>query len=115
MTSNYNKYPATKVEGYHVFCGYEAILDQLKKERKEGKQVYTCDTYPGVFDEEIILELRKLEPSLFIDMKEIFKSEERISEQLKYHLTDDRVFGRMYYGEVMDFIDTDKLEEAKNR
>ena len=115
MTSNYNKYPATKVEGYHVFCGYETILEQLKKERKEGKQVYTCDTYPGVFDEEIIPELRKLEPSLFIDMKEIFKSEERISEQLKYHLTDDRVFGRMYYGEVMDFIDTDKLEEAKKQ
>ena len=35
MTSNYNKYPATKVEGYHVFCGYETILEQLKKEEKK--------------------------------------------------------------------------------
>ena len=25
MTSNYNKYPATKVEGYHVFCGCKLL------------------------------------------------------------------------------------------
>ena len=34
---------------------------------------------------------------------------------MKYNLTDDRVFGKMYYGNLVDFIDEDKLEEAQNK
>ena len=48
-------------------------------------------------------------------MIDLFKEEKTISEQLKYHITDDRVFGKMYYGDVIDFIDLTKLEEAKQQ
>ena len=71
--------------------------------------------YPGVRDEEILTELKKLEPSVLINMIDVFKEEKTITEQLKYILTDDRVFGKMYYGEVSDFIDMEKLEAAKQQ
>lgn len=75
--------------------------------------ILVIETYPGVDDEEVIPQLETLNPSLFINMKDIFKSEEVLTEQLKYNLTDDRVFGRMYYGEIIDFIDEERLQEAK--
>ena len=71
--------------------------------------------YPGVRDEEILTELKKLEPSELINMIDVFKEEKTITEQLKYILTDDRVFGKRYYGEVSDFIDMEKLEAAKQQ
>ena len=57
----------------------------------------------------------KLHPAIVINMIDLFKEEKTISEQLKYHITDDRVFGKMYYGDVIDFIDLTKLEEAKQQ
>lgn len=115
MQSNYNKFPSTKIKGFPnaAVCGYENILKELKRNITEGKYVLIADTYPGVDDAEIIPELQKLNPSVFIDMKEIFKNEETITEQLKYQLSDDRVFGKMYFGEVADFIDETRLAQAK--
>ena len=34
---------------------------------------------------------------------------------MKYHLTEDRVFGRMYYGEIEDFMEPNKLQRARKR
>lgn len=115
MKSNYNKYPSTTIKGYpgDIICGYEGIIEKLKAEIQKDNFVLTCDTYPGVYDDEITTELKKLNPALFIDMKDIFKEEKTITEQLKYQLTDDRVFGKMYFGEIRDFLDEDKLEMAK--
>ena len=48
-------------------------------------------------------------------MYDIFKDGKTMTEQMKYNLTDDRVFGKMYYGNLVDFIDEEKLEEAKNK
>ncbi len=117
MTSKYNKFPSTKIKGHETeaVVGYEAIIKTLKQEITAPKYVLVCDTYPGVYDEEILPELEKLEPSLLINMIDIFKEEKTITEQMKYHLTDDRVFGKMYYGEVIDFIDLEKLEAARKQ
>lgn len=87
--------------------------NELKKHCNTGRHVLVADVYPGVFDDEILPELMKLHPALVINMIDLFKEEKTISEQLKYHITDDRVFGKMYYGDVIDFIDLTKLEEAK--
>ena len=48
-------------------------------------------------------------------MYDIFKDGKTMTEQMKYNLTDDRVFGKMYYGNLVDFIDEEKLEGAKNK
>lgn len=117
MKSNYNKFPSTRIQGYDdaAWSGYGDILNTLSKRIGNGHHVLVADVYPGVFDDEVLGELKKLNPTLIINMMDIFKEEKTISEQLKYHLTDDRVFGKMYYGEVIDFIDLEKLEEAKQQ
>ena len=113
--SKYDKFPTTKVEGYHAICGYEKIIEELKKTITKTNFVIAVDTYPGVNDEEVLPQLEKLEPAYVVSMYDVFKDGTTISEQLKYQLTDDRVFGNMYYGTIMDFIDKKKLEEVKNK
>lgn len=112
--SQYNQYPKTKIKGYENKCivGYDKIIQELSK-NIHSHMVLVVDTYPGVDDEEVIPMLKQLQPTLFVNMKDIFKSEKTINEQLKYHLTDDRVFGKMYYGDVIDFIDKDLLYRIK--
>jgi len=112
--SKYNKYPSTKVNG-KCFRGYSDIHNQLQKEVKSGKFVLVAETYPGVNDEEVIPELKKLNPDLFVDMKSLFKDEKTIVNQLQYNITDDRVFGKMYFGDIIDFIDEGKLAQAKKQ
>lgn len=113
--SNYEKYPSYSIKGHTNECivGYPTICKELKSNIIKEDYILVVDTYPGVRDEEVIHELMKLNPALFVNMIDIFKSEETILEQMKYHLTDDRVFGKMYYGEIIDFIDINKFEKTK--
>ncbi|MBT9776723.1 mannose-6-phosphate isomerase [Clostridium sp. MCC353] len=113
--SRYNRKPSSKVRGYENTCisGYEAILSKLG-ETLTDDSVLVVETYPGVYDREVIQELQKIKPAVFIDMESIFKPEEELNEQLKYHLTDDRVFGKMYFGDVYDLLDQKSLESARN-
>lgn len=112
--SNYDRFPATKVQGYQqsVIHGWDKILACLKESIKD-KKVITIDSYPGVYDDRVIEHLKKLAPDVFIDMRTIFKDEKTLNEQLQYHITEDRIFGRMYYGSVEDFLDKDQLEQAR--
>ena len=112
--SNYDKYPKTKVAGTCI-RGYLGIHNHLQEEIKKGKFVLVAETYPGVNDEEVIPELKKLNPDLFINMQELFKDEKTIVNQLKYNITEDRVFGKMYFGDIIDFIDEEKLSQAKQQ
>ena len=113
--SLYNRFPKTKVKGYEnsVILGMESILDQLQKDMK-GKKVLVFDAYPGV-DNEISKQVQSLNPDVWIDTSTIFKDGKTLTEQLQYHITEDRIFGRMYYGELSNFIDNEKLEEAKKQ
>ncbi|MFV0381832.1 MAG: class I mannose-6-phosphate isomerase [Breznakia sp.] len=113
--SKYDKHPTTKVDNYDAICGYENIIKELKEKITKEKFVMAVDTYPGVDDAEVLSQLQALKPELMISMIDIFKDGVTISEQMKYHLTDDRVFGRMYYGKLIDFIDEDKLQDAKEK
>ena len=112
--SNYDRFPATKIKGYEntAVRGYDAIFDVLK-EKMQGKKVLVMEAYPGVSDDLVLEQIKKLEPTLVIDMRKIFKDEKTLNEQLQYHITDDRIFVRMYYGNVIDFIDLERLEAAK--
>ena len=71
------------------------------------------DCYPGVNDEEVLEALSQLGADRLVQTAEIFKEEKAIREQLKYQLTDDRVFGKMYAGEILDFMDLEKLSKAR--
>lgn len=114
--SAYNRFPATKIQGYEqsVICKEESILQHLQQVIKPNS-VLCVECYPGVEDEPILSCLKKLNPQLFLNMRECLKDKETIQEQLSVHLTEDRIFGKMYYGELVDFLDKGKLNEAKKK
>jgi mannose-6-phosphate isomerase class I len=111
FTSQYDKFPETSVVGCKAFQGYKDIIDQFKSTR-----VLTVDCYPGVNDDEVFEMLRKyFSPELIIKTEDIFYPGDQLVELMQPFLTDDRVRGIMYHGEVKDFIDHAKLKEARKK
>ena len=55
-------------------------------------------------------EILELKPDLIVSARQILKDGDALEILLKNTLTDDRVFGKMYYGELVDFIDPVKAD-----
>ncbi|WP_102398793.1 class I mannose-6-phosphate isomerase [Haloimpatiens massiliensis] len=116
--SNYDKEPEIMVRGFEhkAWMGYLNIINEIKNNIDKKKYVITLDCYPGVRDEEVLNEfINGLNPEVVIKSEDVFYEGEKITDLIKRNLTDDRVFGIMYYGEIDDFIDKDKLDEAKQK
>lgn len=115
--SRYDKYPETEVDGYddQAWKGYGEILKTLASAML-GKKVLTVDCYPGVDDTEVLTALKNgMHFSEIIESKDVFYDEKTLDALMARNLTDDRVRGIMYYGEVSDFIDQDKLIKMRER
>ncbi|MGM9947482.1 class I mannose-6-phosphate isomerase [Floccifex sp.] len=112
--SKYDKFPKTVIENHKAICGYENIANELKTKLNENSTV-VFDYYPGVYEDEVKELVNALNPATVIETINIFKEGKAITEQMKYHLTDDRTFGKMYFGDFIDFIDEDKLHEAQEQ
>lgn len=110
--STYEKHPSTAIKGHYAVCGYDKIKEELAS-KINGDTVLVFDYYPGVREDEVKQLVNALQPDTVIETIDLFKESKAITEQMKYHLTDDRVFGRMYYGEFIDFMDEEKLNAAK--
>lgn len=113
--SNYEKYPVTNFNTDYqpAFQGYEAICEELRSRVSKEDFTMVFDCYPGVDDKEVLAAIKQLNPSLIINMYDLFKDQQSITRQLEYQLTDDRVFGKLYAGEVKDFLDLERLAEAQ--
>lgn len=112
--SKYDKFPKTKIKNHMAIRGYDAIYEELSSKIKENCTL-VFDYYPGVDEEEVMQLIHRFDASCLIASYDLFKEEAVITEQMKYHLTDDRVFGKMYYGDFIDFIDKDKFKEAQEK
>lgn len=112
--SEYDRFPKTTIKNHRAFRGYDAIYQELNK-KINNRSVVVFDYYPGVDENEVYELIKRFNFSLEINMHDIFKDGKTMTEQMKYNLTDDRVFGKMYYGNLVDFMDEDKLEEAKDK
>ncbi len=112
----YDPNPMTKITDsqIRIFRGIKAIAAELKSVRK-ADTLLVLDCYPGVSEGEIEKIISGLDADLVIRSRDIFKEKEEIEDQMKYHLTEDRVFGRMYYGEIEDFMEPNKLQRARKR
>lgn len=118
--SHYEKYPSTVIKGWEnaALKGYESIMETLRGQYEAGgKEDYrlVLDTYPGVDEEELRQAFSLLRPDTVIHARQMFLPEEVLNERLRSHLTDDRVFGRMYYGEIEDLLDEAAAEETRNQ
>lgn len=113
--SNYDKYPMTNVVGYENagIIGYDAIVKKLN-ECLDNKKVLVVDCYPGVNDDEVLTALKnRLKPDCVVNSIDMFYDEETLTSMMSLYLTDDRVRGIMYYGQMTDFIDEKKRIELQ--
>lgn len=112
--SDYDRFPKTTIKNHKAFHGYDEIYRELNKKINDSS-VVVFDYYPGVDEDEIYELIKRFNFSLEINMHVLFKDGKTMTEQMKYNLTDDRVFGKMYYGNLVDFMDEEKLKEAQNK
>ena len=119
---NYCKNPVyhSKTETTQAWAGYPAILEALSRKvtaclEEKGSCLLAVDTYPGVDEAELLEALSTLQPALFLDMREALCPKEEFAKRIAPFLTDDRVFGRMYFGTLRDFQVGEKLEALRRQ
>lgn len=115
--SEYDKYPETVINGFDeaAWNGWHSVGAAIKAEMK-NKRVLVVDCYPGANEKELCENLsQSIEPEVIISSENIFYDGDELTERMKFFLTEDRVRGVMYHGTVRDFIDDEKLENAKRR
>ncbi len=112
--SNYDKFPAINVVG-SLWKGWESICSELKKACNKEKFVVVIECYQGVYYEELKKGFAGLQADLWIDTQNLFKSVSEIEKMTYPYTTDDRLFGFRANFSFADFLDADKLSEAKKQ
>ncbi|WP_050637509.1 class I mannose-6-phosphate isomerase [Candidatus Stoquefichus sp. SB1] len=112
---NYDKYPETKIVGFDkdVFSDEKAIAQELSDLNKKTDYCLTVECYPGVNDEVLEMIQNIYDPEIIICSEDIFYDKDTLNRLMKSHLTEDRVRGVMYYGQMEDFVDIQKQNEIK--
>ncbi len=106
----YDKHPENMVAycNSEVFKGWFDISNKIRFAVNTNR-IITVDTYPGTDDKRIVAEISSIvNPNTIINSEDIFYDEKKLTELMSPHLTDDRVRGRMYYGDIFDFIDKER-------
>lgn len=109
--SNYDKFPSTKIQGW-MLVGWNEIVDKFKHVVKDNS-VLIIDMYVGIHEGEVISELKKIDTDLFINTRDLFKSEEEIRKMTQRFVTDDPLFGYVTCLTMNDYFDEAKLLKAK--
>jgi mannose-6-phosphate isomerase class I len=110
MKSSYNKTPFFTISG-KMFSEWNAIREELNKQiinSQTTRFVLVVECYQGVYHDELIRELKLLNPDLFIQSQEAFLSEKKIIELTFPDVTEDATFGYMTRLSCSDFIDSEK-------
>lgn len=109
--ANYDRFPSTKISGT-VIQGWENICSLLEEHLK-AYPTLAVDFYTGVYEEEVINELHRLSPALFIDTRNLMKPESEIKAMTARFMTDDVLFGYVTNITLNDYFDQDKLKKAR--
>lgn len=119
---SYDLTPRISVPRHSAIVGYEGVIRALEdlvgraRARRAGRRVVvTCDAYPGVDDNEVLAALSGLRPDVLVDTRDLFPPEPELTRRMSPFLTNDRVFGRLCYGELEDFMDEAALAKARER
>ena len=96
----------------YLRVGDDASCVKTNLQNLQGLKHLVVEVYPGVEDNVYPL-FEKLGYDTIINTKELFLDEEELTLKMQPFLTDDRVRGRMCYGTVEDFMDSQRLANAK--
>lgn len=109
--SNYDKYPATEVEG-PLWAGWEAICEELGPASKARKAI-VVECYQGVLVDDVIEAIARIPHSVLIDSRDLMRDEAEIEAMTRPWLTDDRLFGHRATFSIDDFLDPEKMASVK--
>jgi mannose-6-phosphate isomerase class I len=116
--SNYDKFPSIRVPvgPESIWQGWREIVARIAGEVGRGAQKLSVETYPGVFEEQVLGALVAiLRPSHVFRTRDCWKTAPEIDAMVGSDLTDDPVFGRISRLGIEDFADpgrTAELQEA---
>ncbi len=115
--SNYDKQPATLVEG-NIWQGWDAIRQEINN-RSTAAAGKTCcvivvECYQGVHHEELWSELKALNVDHAFNTSAIFKTVDEVKQMTYPYITDDRLFGFRANFSMADFLDVQKLQNLRN-
>ena len=115
----YDKFPAVTISNAEVWSGWKGIGKQLKQtleNSKHTKNTIVLECYQGVIDDEIIPTLQNIFPDvMWINSRDSFKPAEDIEKMVYSDVTDDAIWGYMTRLNMIDYFDSDKLEEAQKK
>lgn len=109
--SNYNKFPATTVNG-SITIGWENICRSLSEAASDSK-IIALDLYTGTYENEITEAFGKFTDREIICTRDIMKPEEEILRMTAGLMTDDQLFGHVTYLNISDYFDAQKLEQTR--
>lgn len=111
--SNYDKYPATEVEG-PLWAGWEAICEELGH-ASESRKAIVVECYQGVYPDDVKEALGQIPHTLLTDTRDLMRDEAEIEAMTRPWLTDDRLFGHRANFSIDDFLDPEKIASAKKK
>jgi len=121
LHSNFNKSPYIQVDnntdGYYQ--GWKSIISKLSEKLEkvtDSKKILVIDCYQGVHFEELLrIFTENLRPNLVITSDDYFLSENDIHVLTLSDVTTDRIFGYLTRLNIIDLIDSQKLEYCKSQ
>ena len=118
-TSNYDKFPAIKIEGHTCFEDWKNIAETLKnacKQISNGKTVIVIECYPGVYTNEIANTLvQHIPDAILFDASAAMKPKYEIEKIVYPFVTEDPVFGYMAPLSLSDFFDPKKIASMQEK
>lgn len=109
--SNYDKYPATGIEG-DIVVGWGDIL-QLFGSLLERHGRLAIDCYVGVREEELLGQLGRLGDVAGVNVRDLYHDESRVRAMTELFMTEDVLFGYVTNLELADYFDARKLSAAR--
>lgn len=107
--SNYDKFPATPVEG-SIWKGWKQILGQIGKEfLQKEKKVIAIECYQGVHLREVFDAFKGISANMIINTEVLFKSPEEIERMTAPYMTNDALFGYCSRFTISDFLDASRV------
>lgn len=115
--SNYDKYPATRLDAT-LWKGWSAIRDEISRKIQSlhrERCVVAIECYQGVYHEELEPELKALEPTRWFNTAELFKPVEEVERMTYPYVTDDRLFGFRARFTYADFLVGERVEALRSQ
>ncbi|MBP9981461.1 MAG: class I mannose-6-phosphate isomerase, partial [Parabacteroides sp.] len=116
--SNYDKYPATVVNGT-LWKGWEEIRLRLEMacgiSKDIKRHVLVVECYQGIHHAELLEQFSMMAPDTLVDTSSLFKPEAAIEAMTYPYLTDDRLFGKRASFSYADYLDGDKVSSFLKR